>query len=229
MLLLTFDTTTSRGSVVLTRNEEVLGEINVDSAETHSARLLPSIDFLLSHLHLTLEEMEGYGVVVGPGSFTGVRIGMATAMGLAQALHKRVAAITSLEAAAYKMAGHDGLVASVLDASRRQVYAALFRVRGSEMEQVGADRLLAPEELAQELPPSSLFLVGDGAEQYASLFSRESWIVIHTDPFAGRTAALLALRRFREGQTHPPGEVRAHYVRPSDAETATKGGKGPKV
>ena len=130
MLVLAVDTTTPSGSVALLEDGALLGEANVESAATHSARLFRSIDFLLGGLGRDVRAVEAYAVAAGPGSFTGIRIGIAAVKSLAFASGRPIAAVSSLEALAAKLVA-DGarLACPLFDARKGEIYAALFEAR----------------------------------------------------------------------------------------------------
>src|SRR5512136_1199577 len=127
MLILAVDTTTPAGSVALLDGETLLGEANVLSAATHSARLFRSIDFLFGSLGKGIQDVEAFAVAAGPGSFTGIRIGLGAVKSLAFASGRPVAPVSTLLALATKVGGcGEGLIAPLLDARKDEIYAALF-------------------------------------------------------------------------------------------------------
>ncbi len=127
MLVLAVDTTTPGGSVALLEDETLLGEANVESAATHSARLFRSIDFLLGATGRDIRDVGAFAVAVGPGSFTGIRIGIGAAKALAFASGKPVAPVSTLRALAAKLwSGGEKLVCPLLDARKGEIYAGLF-------------------------------------------------------------------------------------------------------
>ena len=221
-LLLTISTPTPTGSVAVTRGDELLGEATVNSPATHSDVLLPAVDNLLTDTGSRLEDVDAIGVVLGPGSFTGLRVGMATAKGLALAAGVPMVGVSSLQALANPLPDGDLPICAMLDARKGEVYAGLFRrERGLAVLQ-GEEQVIDPETLLATLDGRTLF-VGDGCRVYQTLIVRQlgdralfaPW---SCHPVRAGHAALLALDRFRAGEAVAAGAIRPNYLRPSDAE-----------
>ena len=163
MRILAFDSCGKTASVAV-YDEKVIGEVYIDTKQTHSATLLPSADWLLSTLGLTVADMDYIAATVGPGSFTGVRIGMAAAKGMAAGAGLKCVGVSSLYASAYAAKDCNGLVCAVMDARCGQVYNANFRVDNSVIQRVCEDRALAIDALIDEVKGEDrIFLIGDGA------------------------------------------------------------------
>ena len=165
MLILAFESSARPASVALLRDGSLLSQYSQCSALTHSRTLLPMAEDMLKNAELTIGDVDLFAVAHGPGSFTGVRIGVSTVKGLAWAANKPCVGVSTLEA----MAGHGlaagGVVCPVMDARRGQVYNALFEIRNGKPVRLCGDRPIALEELAPQLREleSPAFLVGDGA------------------------------------------------------------------
>lgn len=153
MLILAIDTTTPSGSVALLEDGTLLGEANVESAATHSARLFRSVDFLLAASGRDVRDLDGFAVAAGPGSFTGIRIGVGAAKALAFASGKPVAPVSTLLALAAKLAA-DGarLVCPLLDAKREEIYAGLFEARTGRLAEIIPQGAYDPEAFFDRLP-----------------------------------------------------------------------------
>ena len=164
MNVLAIDTSTSRVSVAVTTESTVLGCIEHDSGRRHAELLTPSIQQLLADTGMALTDLDAVAVDMGPGGFTGLRIGFVTAKALAHVAGVRVYGVCSLDLVAH---GRPGLVVSAIDARKDEVYTATFRdgVRQTEPE------VVAPVVLAERLRGSGALITGDGAVRYAEAFA----------------------------------------------------------
>ena len=166
MLILAFESSARPASVALLRDGKLLAQSTQVSALTHSRTLLPMAEDLLKNTGLSLAEIDAIAVAQGPGSFTGIRIGVSTVKGLCWGAEKPCIGVSTLEAMAWHGLAAGGLVCSVMDARRAQVYNALFRIEGGRPRRLCPDRAISLEELSAQLRElgESVFLVGDGAE-----------------------------------------------------------------
>ncbi|WP_298435511.1 tRNA (adenosine(37)-N6)-threonylcarbamoyltransferase complex dimerization subunit type 1 TsaB [Geobacter sp.] len=224
MRLLTVDTSTSTCSVALTRDGRLAAEYLVDSGRTLTERLLAAIETVLAAGALELAELDGFGVALGPGAFTGVRIGVATVKGLAIATGKPVAGFSSLAMLAMNLPFSPLPVCPLFDARKNEVYAGLYRCDGAIPEPLVPDRVLSPVQLLEEITGPTIF-VGDGALRYRDLIEtnlHEGAIFAPSYchlPRAG-AGALLALELLRSGEGTPLPLLNPAYLRPSEAELA---------
>ena len=165
MLILAFESSARPASVALLRDGSLLSQYSQCSALTHSRTLLPMAEDMLKNAELTIGDVDPFAVAHGPGSFTGVRIGVSTVKGLAWAANKPCVGVSTLEAMAWHGLAAGGVVCPVMDARRGQVYNALFEIRNGKPVRLCGDRPIALEELAPQLREleSPAFLVGDGA------------------------------------------------------------------
>ena len=165
MLILAFESSARPASVALLRDGCLLSQYSQCSALTHSRTLLPMAEDMLKNAELTIGDVELFAVARGPGSFTGVRIGVSTVKGLAWAANKPCVGVSTLEAMAWHGLAAGGVVCPVMDARRSQVYNALFEIRDGRPVRLCEDRPIALEELAPQLKELDrpAFLVGDGA------------------------------------------------------------------
>ena len=166
MLILAFESTAKAASAALVRDGKLVSQYSQCSGLTHSRTLLPMGEDMLKNAELTLGDVDLIAVAHGPGSFTGVRIGVSMVKGLAWAADKPCVGVSTLEAMAWHGLAAGGLICPVMDARRSQVYNALFRMQDGRPVRLTEDRPIALTELAEELRAykERVFLVGDGAE-----------------------------------------------------------------
>ena len=164
MLILAFESSARAASVALVRDGNLVSQYSQCSALTHSRTLLPMAEDMLKNTELRLQDVDLLAVAQGPGSFTGIRIGVSTVKGLAWALDKPCVGVSTLESMAWHGLAAGGLVCPVMDARRSQVYTALFEIRDGRPQRLTEDRPIALEELASQLRAQArpAFLVGDG-------------------------------------------------------------------
>ncbi len=219
MLVLAIDTSFAPAGVALAREGRLLGEIFAVAASTHSQRLLPAVEFLLAQCQAGREQLEGLTVTLGPGLFTGLRIGLATAQGLALGLGLKVAGVSTLRVMAEACRSREGRLWAVADARRGLVYAAPFQVEGGEVRRLDQDAAMSPVRLAERLEPPAL-LVGEGAGMYREqllapgLELAPAWAGL---PRPG-LLALLGEELLESGNGVGPEEIKPRYLRPSEAE-----------
>jgi len=223
MRILSVDTSTAACSIVLSVDGKLEGEINVESEETHSVRLLLGIETLLRSCGLTIKNVDAFAVVSGPGSFTGVRIGLTTIKGLAESLAKPTIPVTAFEAWVEKFPEQQGILVPVIDARRAEVYGAVFSRNGEAAELLSPGRVeKVPDLLASISHPQASF-VGGGAAVYENLIaSRQGWRVLRGDLFLGRAVSRIAFRRAEAKSFLSAAELQAYYLRRPDAELKWK-------
>src|SRR5213594_1928322 len=215
MRLLAVETSTLAGGAALLDGELVVGEYALDVSRTHSERLMGAIDRLLTDAGWTVRNLEGLAVSVGPGSFTGLRIGLSTVKGLALALAIPIAAVPTLDAMATLLPFAALPVCPVLDARKREVYASLYRWDGADMRREWDYLALAPADLARRLD-EPVIVLGDAADQVDSPHARRI-----RPPRRGPSPAavgFLGHSRLAMGDTIAPADLVPIYLRPSEAE-----------
>ncbi len=165
MLILALESSAKAASVALMQDAELLAQYSQCSGLTHSRTLLPMVEDMLKNTDKKLADVDFIAVAHGPGSFTGIRIGVSTVKGLAWASDKKCVGVSTLAAMAWHGAAAGGLVCPVMDARRSQVYNALFEIKDGAPERLCRDRAIALSELAAELKgyDREVLLVGDGA------------------------------------------------------------------
>lgn len=171
MKLLAFETSAHTASVAVVTLDGVMGEITMNTGHTHSEKLMPAMAALLDQLALGLDQMNGLVVSSGPGSFTGIRIGMATVKGLAHGTGLPVMPVSTLEGLAWNLAGFGGLVCPIMDARRDQVYTALFDCGSERPERIMEDAALSVGALMDRLrdQEAPIWFVGDGIPRFRML------------------------------------------------------------
>lgn len=224
MKILAIDSSGLAASAAVTEDGILIAEYTVHYKKTHSQTLLPMIDEISRMIDLDLSTLDAIAVAGGPGSFTGLRIGSATAKGLGLALDKPLIPVPTLEAMAYNLYGAAGLVCPMMDARRSQVYTGIYRFRGAEFITVLAQRAEAVEETAARLNEMGepVILLGDGAAAYRDKLEgmlQVPWTMApaHVNRQRAGAVAALAERYFAEGRI-PAAEHRPEYLRLSQAE-----------
>ena len=162
MNILAIDTSALTATAAVLADEKLLGEISITTKLTHSQTIMPMIDELLKKVSMDITDIDLFACSNGPGSFTGLRIGIGTIKGLAYGLNKPVCGVSTLEAQAHNIAPCDYLICPIMDARRGQVYNALYKWEGGVLSCVEQPRALALEELCTDIKEKTIF-VGDGA------------------------------------------------------------------
>ena len=165
MLILAFESSAKPASAALVKGGQLLSQYMQCSALTHSRTLLPMAEDMLKNAELRLSDVDLIAVAYGPGSFTGIRIGVSTVKGLAWAAEKPCVGVSTLEAMAWHGLAAGGYICPVMDARRSQVYNALFKIENGRPVRMTEDRPIALDELSKEVTAlnAQVFLVGDGA------------------------------------------------------------------
>jgi len=215
MRVLAIDTSMLAGGVALVDDERTVAEYVLDVRLTHSERLLPAIDRVMHDAAWSPADLTGLAVAVGPGSFTGLRIGVSAVKGLALALSVPIAAVPTLDALAAGLACTALPVCPVVIARRDEVYASLYRWDGTAMRREWDYLVLSPRELVERLR-EPVMLVGEGATLITSPFAQPAppwrWLA------SPATVGHLGIQRLRAGDTVGAGELVPLYVRASQAE-----------
>jgi tRNA threonylcarbamoyladenosine biosynthesis protein TsaB len=221
-IILTIQTASPAGSVSVSKGDQLLAELNLEVRKTASEWLLPSIEDLIDKAGLSRDDLDVVAVVRGPGSFTGLRVGLATAKGLAMASGCPLVGVSSLQCLAMQAPFVQLPVCVMMDARKQEVYTATYQWEHGYPHQVSEESVLKPDDILAELKGETLF-IGNGATVYRTLIVKHLAERAHfvpgylALPRAGAAAAL-ALREWEAGNTFSAEELMPVYLRPSEAE-----------
>lgn len=224
MLLLAFETSAKAGSVALLDGDKLLGESYQNTGLTHSQTIMSMAQSLLDSCGYTPQDVQAVAVAAGPGSFTGIRIGVAAAKGFAWGAELPCYGVSTLEAMALQLGIWQGYVLPVMDARRQQVYNALFHVQAGKPERLCQDRAISLAELGEEIKNLSgpVFLVGDGSILcYNTLKDTVPGLVLPPEHRMHQRAAgvgLAALEQIAAGNPGDGAALEPNYLRLSQAE-----------
>ena len=222
MRVLGVDTATRQASVGLARDAEVIAERTLAVEESHAVSLLPLIEEVLQAAGCSVQTVDAIAVSCGPGSFTGLRIGLSIAKGLAYATGARLLAVPTLEALARTVAERQGIICPVLDARKGELYAARFESRPGVWKRLAPDSLVTPESLLEMLPTPSVVL-GDAVLAYGAFLRERLGSGVTLLPFGqygprGGVVALMGHERLETGDGDDLSRLEPAYIRPSEAE-----------
>ena len=218
MRVLAVDTSTARESVALAEGGRIRGEVRLDAVDSHSVRLMPAVAFLLQGLSLLPTDVEGYAVAAGPGSFTGLRVGIGTVQGLALAGDRPCAPISALDALAARAAGSAEWIVAVMEAHRGEVFGGTYDVKGRPRE----EPVTAPLQTLLERVPDGAAFIGDGVLRYRSTIAaaRPAAVFPRRSLFLAGTVALMGEAILSAGGGRPASELRPLYLREASMRKA---------
>ena len=223
MKILAADTSTSINTVAVVDDDRVLAEVVVACGRTHSERLIGTVDWVLEQASLSLEDVDALAISIGPGSFTGLRVGLATWKGLALGTGLPLAGVPTLDAMSRLGALHEGVVCCMLDARMQEVFGAAYRFEGGSRVKLIDDCVCSPEALLERLEGKVLFL-GDGAAVYRDVVVQQVPEAVFAPACmpVPRAAAVAreALGVLSAGQVGNAADVAPVYLRKSQAEQA---------
>ncbi|MFA9380516.1 MAG: tRNA (adenosine(37)-N6)-threonylcarbamoyltransferase complex dimerization subunit type 1 TsaB [Acetanaerobacterium sp.] len=224
MLILGLDTSAGAGSVAVCDETRVLGEFFINTKLTHSQTLMPMVQALLESTQLSIADIDAYAVASGPGSFTGLRIGIAAVKGMAMAAAKPCAGVSTLQALAYNLRGFEGVICPAMDARCNQVYTALFCAKDGGIDRLSEDGAMTVDELAHRLSQfdEPVFLVGDGASLCYNKMSMDiPGVRLAPEHLVYQRAAAvcrLGLEAVRDGKAQSAQTLAPNYLRLPQAE-----------
>lgn len=226
MKLLAIESSAVTASVAVMTEDVLTAEYTINYKKTHSQTLLPMIDEICKMTETDVNTIDYYAVSVGPGSFTGLRIGAATGKGLALATGKDMVEVPTLEALAYNMYGTDKLICAIMDAKRKHVYCGMYTFNeDGTLKVVKNQCLISYEELALTLNEMAVpvFFVGDGIAAAGSTLKeslkvKAAFAPAHMNTQRAASVAMAAFARIDRGETVSADELKPDYLRPSQAE-----------
>ncbi len=225
-LILSMDTATPCSAVAVTsgtrKDGRVLASLSLTGNVTHSRRLIKAVDYLLQEAGLSWPQIDGIGVSLGPGSFTGLRIGMATAKGLAAAAGKALVGISSLDSLAAKCST-SRLICAVVDARKKEVYTALYRCKSDGLAKRISDITAVTPDKLGGIITEPVLMIGDGAVLYIDLIKEMLGDLVLFAPamlheLSAASLGMLAGEKLVAGETLDVAEAVPLYIRSSDAE-----------
>ncbi len=225
MIILSIDSSTPVAGIAVSDGNQLLGEVMINTKNTHSEKLMPMVQRLLSDLQMTIQQIEAVAVTCGPGSFTGLRIGMATAKGIVQGGKKQLIAVPTLDCLAQNLSHYPGIICPIMNAQKRQVYTAIYRSGEANLDRLSDYQAIEADKLAEQLLEmnETVWFVGDGVEAFADVFAEKLGDKCRFAdgntvlPRAG-ALAMLANARAEQGQFDDLYRAELIYIRKSEAE-----------
>ena len=225
MKILGLDSSGIVASVAVVEDDILVAEYTVNYKKTHSQTLLPMLDEIAKMTELDLKTIDAIAVAAGPGSFTGLRIGSATAKGLGLALKKPLIAVPTVEGLAYNLYDTDGLICPIMDARRRQVYTGIYRFEEHRLVTVEDQMAVPMEEMISKLNEyqQPVTFLGDGVPVFVDMIAEKlkvpySFAPAHVNKQRAAAVAALGLIYYKEGRTQTAMEHIPDYLRVSQAE-----------
>jgi tRNA threonylcarbamoyladenosine biosynthesis protein TsaB len=222
MKILGVDTSTISCSVAIVDETSLLSEFTIYREETHSKHLMDMIKAVMRMASLNFSDLDGFAVTRGPGSFTGLRIGISTIKGLAVASEKPVVGISSLETLAFQVSYSSNLICPILDARKGEVYFSRYRFLNGHLQKQTKERVATPDKAVDDLNESCLFL-GNGAVLYKEMILEKmgefaSFAPMIQNTIRASTIAYLSMTKFENNDTDENEKILPYYIRKSDAE-----------
>ncbi len=227
-LILSVDTASPWGSLAVSREHEIIGVVESHSTESHSVRLFAGIQFLLTQLHLSVGQFDAFAVTTGPGSFAGLRIGIATMKGLAEMQGRPMVGISTLEAIAAPLIEErlESPIIPLMDARRSEVFAGGYKAGDDGLQCLEADRVVGVETFFSDQPRSARVFAGPEIEKFRRWIepgTEWGWTRRRTTPYLAAAVARCAFQKLARGDVSTPDLLPIEYLRRSDAETLFKG------
>jgi tRNA threonylcarbamoyladenosine biosynthesis protein TsaB len=222
MIILGIETATMTGGLALMDEGKLISEYTLNMKTTHTSRLMPALDWMLKDASVDKDQIGGIAISIGPGSFTGLRIGLATAKGLALGLGVSMAGVPTLDALAHNVPHPMYQVCAMLDARKKEVYSALFKYEDDVLVRQSSYQVITPAELVKQIKEKTI-IIGDAIDVYGDFFREKLGGLAVFAPNAQRLprAAVIAemgLARLKVGEILDLASSEPIYIRPSDAE-----------
>ncbi len=220
MKILAIDTASFPASAAIAEDGVILGEYVIRNQRKHSQNIMVMVERLFDDLSMDISQINVFAVTVGPGSFTGLRIGISTVRAFAQAMNKPVAAVSTLEALAYNFAGSGAIIIPMLDARRDEVFTAAYSFEGTEINEILAPCVMTADEVTELFSDGIVICTGDGALKHSEKITGKGMSVApaHLTEVRAASLAALAAEKARLGLAVDCNEVRPVYLRKSQAE-----------
>lgn len=225
MRILGLDSSGLVASVAIIEDENLLGEYTVNYKKTHSQTLLPMLDEVARMIELDMSTIDAIAIAGGPGSFTGLRIGSATAKGLGLALNKPIINVPTVDALAYNLVGHRDMICPLMDARRNQTYTGLYRFMGNELEVIREQCAVGIDEIIADINDRGVPVVflGDGVPVFTEYIKEHmqveyTFAPAHMNKQRAGAVAALGMKYFAEGRYESAEEHKPEYLRLSQAE-----------
>lgn len=228
MKILALETATPAGSIAIVDDTEgLIGEVRVNVRIAHAERLMPSIQWLLGASGVSIKEIDAFAFSIGPGSFTGLRIGLSTVKGFSFATGKPIIPVPTIDAFARTMPFCRQMICPMLDARKNEVYAGLYRWVNGQCKKILPETALKPDDLLKKINEPVVFL-GEGSKIYRTLISdRLKSNALFAPPSrmspSASSVAEIAIEKIRQGITTDPVSLAPLYIRKSEAEIRWKG------
>ena len=225
MRILAIDSSGLVATVAILEDDQTIAEYTVNYKKTHSQTLLPMLDEIVKMTEFDLSTIDAIAVSGGPGSFTGLRIGAATAKGLGLALDKPLISVPTVDALAYNLYGNTGIICPIMDARRNQVYTGLYRFENGEFQVVEAQMAISVQELVEKLNQyeETVTFLGDGVPVYGKDLKNELQVECrfapaHMNRQSAAAVGALGMQYYQAGKIETATEHRPDYLRVSQAE-----------
>lgn len=225
MKILAIDSSSLVATVAVVKDDIMIAEYTINHKKTHSQTLLPMIDEIVKMAELSLDDIDAIAVSAGPGSFTGLRIGSATAKGLGLVWNKPLIHVPTVDAMAYNLYGTDKLICPIMDARRNQTYTGIYEFKGEELNVLTGQCAISIEELADKLNAMGreVIFVGDGIPVFRAILDEKLTVPhfyapAHMNRQRAGAVAVLGEKYFKEGKTETAAEHEPDYLRQSQAE-----------
>ena len=225
MKILGIDSSGLVASAAIADEKNIIAEFTVNNKQTHSQTILPMIEKVVDMSGIELEQIDAIAIAAGPGSFTGLRIGSATAKGIGLALKKPVVSVPTLEGLAYRVSVFDGIICPIMDARRNQVYTGIYKMDKGNLVCLSEQKAVDIHEIMEELEKydEKVIFLGDGVEVQRETIEKEfkkeyCFAPIHLSKQSAAAVAVLGDIYFNQGKAEDAAEHKPIYLRKSQAE-----------
>lgn len=227
MKVLAIETATMAGSIAVIEDDTLIGEVRINVKIAHSERVMTSVEWLLTASNLSINDIDAFAVSIGPGSFTGLRIGLSTIKGLSYAAKKPIVPVPTLDAFARRLRFSSYPVCPMLDARKNEVYTGLYKWENDQCRKIVPETAIAPADFLKEIKGQTIFM-GEGAKIYRELIIEKlHGNALFASPSemspSASSVAEIAIEKLKEGITADPASLVPFYLRRSEAEILWKG------